>query len=61
MLSPQQFRARHRDYGELVPTDEVEAHLAAGWSLIADSCFEPLDGALMRPPFPESQTEGARP
>jgi hypothetical protein len=50
-VSPQQFRALNRHYGELVPPQEIEAHLAAGWELIVDSSFDAaIDGALMRAP-----------
>jgi hypothetical protein len=55
-VSAQAFREQHRAYGELVPAGEIEAHLADGWTLIEDSCFDrAVQGALMRPPRPLDQ------
>lgn len=49
------FREQHRNYGVLVPADDVEAHLLCGYEVIDDyleaaASTWPRDQVLMRPP-----------
>jgi hypothetical protein len=48
------FREQRRNYGVLVPVDDVEPHLACGWKLIDDfveaAAGWPRDAVLLKPP-----------
>lgn len=43
------FRERHRDYGEWIAADQVQAHLHAGWQLL-DCEPNAANEVLLAPP-----------